>query len=86
MIQKETRLNVADNSGAKVVAVIGVLRGSTARGKFTRRTAGVGDRVEIAECRPISKTKSWVLVRVLVPAQDRAVSHAVPADGPPQEE
>ncbi len=25
----------------------------------------VGDRVEIAECRPISKTKSWVLMRVL---------------------
>jgi len=25
----------------------------------------VGDRVEIAECRPISKTKSWVLLRVL---------------------
>lgn len=24
-----------------------------------------GDRVEIAECRPISKTKSWVLVRVI---------------------
>lgn len=24
-----------------------------------------GDRVEIAECRPISKTKSWVLTRVL---------------------
>ena len=24
-----------------------------------------GDRVEIAECRPISKTKSWVLLRVL---------------------
>ena len=24
-----------------------------------------GDRVEIAECRPISKTKSWCLVRVL---------------------
>lgn len=28
-----------------------------------------GDRVEIAECRPISKTKSWVLVRVI----DKAV-------------
>lgn len=27
--------------------------------------ARVGDRVEIAECRPISKTKSWRLVRVL---------------------
>ena len=24
-----------------------------------------GDRVEIAECRPISKTKSWILLRVL---------------------
>ncbi len=28
-------------------------------------TANVGDRVEIAECRPISKTKSWVLLRVV---------------------
>ena len=27
--------------------------------------AKVGDRVEIAECRPISKTKSWVLLRVV---------------------
>lgn len=24
-----------------------------------------GDRVEIAECRPVSKTKSWVVLRVL---------------------
>ena len=24
-----------------------------------------GDRVEIAECRPISKTKSWTLLRVV---------------------
>ena len=31
--------------------------------------AGVGDRVEITECRPISKTKSWRLVKVL----DKAV-------------
>jgi len=45
MIQKETRMDVADNSGAKVVAVIGVLGGSTARGRLTRRTAGIGDRV-----------------------------------------
>jgi small subunit ribosomal protein S17 len=27
--------------------------------------AKIGDRVEIAECRPISKTKSWVLLRVV---------------------
>ncbi len=25
----------------------------------------LGDRVEVAECRPMSKTKSWVLVRVV---------------------
>lgn len=45
-------------------------------GKFVRRRTVLhvhdegnaskkGDRVEIAECRPISKTKSWVLLRVL---------------------
>lgn len=45
-------------------------------GKFIRRTtklhvhdetneANVGDLVEIRECRPISKTKSWTLVRVV---------------------
>jgi small subunit ribosomal protein S17 len=26
---------------------------------------GVGDTVQIAECRPISKTKSWKLVKVI---------------------
>ena len=26
---------------------------------------GVGDTVQISECRPISKTKSWKLVRVV---------------------
>lgn len=32
----------------------------------------VGDRVEIAECRPISKTKSWVLLRVVDAAAAQA--------------
>ncbi len=31
----------------------------------------VGDRVEIAECRPISKTKSWVVIRVVERAAQR---------------
>jgi large subunit ribosomal protein L14 len=48
MIQKETRLEVADNSGAKEVSMIGVLGGSTARGKFTRRAMGVGDKIVCA--------------------------------------
>jgi small subunit ribosomal protein S17 len=45
-------------------------------GKYVRRrtsihvhdeqnAAKVGDRIEIAECRPISKTKSWTLIRVV---------------------
>lgn len=45
MLQQESRIDVADNTGAKIAYVIRVLGGSTARGKFTRRTAGVGDRV-----------------------------------------
>ena len=31
--------------------------------------SSLGDRVEIANCRPISKTKSWRLVRILEKAQ-----------------
>ncbi len=45
MIQKESRLEVADNSGAKIAMVIGVLGASTAAGKFTRLQMGVGDTV-----------------------------------------
>ena len=48
MIQKESRLVVADNSGAKEAMVIGVLGVSTASGKFRRVTMGVGDRVVCA--------------------------------------
>lgn len=45
-------------------------------GKFIKRTTklhvhdennecGIGDTVEIKECRPLSKTKSWMLVRIV---------------------
>jgi small subunit ribosomal protein S17 len=33
-----------------------------------RNEAKAGDRVEVAECRPISKTKNWVLTRVVARA------------------
>ena len=50
-------------------------------GKYIRRTGKVlahdaanecreGDRVEIAECRPISKNKSWSVVNVVERAPD----------------
>jgi len=48
MIQQESIINIADNSGAKTALVVRVLGGSTARGKFTRRTASVGDIVIVA--------------------------------------
>ncbi|WP_105903568.1 30S ribosomal protein S17 [Vibrio gangliei] len=49
-------------------------------GKFIKRTTkvhahdennecGLGDTVEIRECRPMSKTKSWTLVKVLEKAK-----------------
>jgi len=68
MIQKESRLEVADNSGAKIVQVIGVLGGSTARGKFTRRTAGVGDRVvcSIKKALPNADVKAGDKVKAVV--------------------
>ena len=43
MIQQETRLDVADNTGARVVGCIKVLGGSTRRGGFDRRKASLGD-------------------------------------------
>ncbi len=42
MVQMQTFLNVADNSGAKIVQCIKVLGGSK------RRTAGVGDIIVVA--------------------------------------
>ena len=48
MIQQQTRLDIADNTGAKQVMCIKVLGGSSARGKFTRKTAGVGDLIVVA--------------------------------------
>jgi len=45
MVQQESVLDIADNTGAKKAMVIRVLGGSTGRGRFTRRTASVGDIV-----------------------------------------
>lgn len=38
-----------------------------------RNESAAGDIVEIAECRPISKTKSWRLVRVVEKRSELAV-------------
>ena len=44
-----------------------------------------GDAVEVAPCRPISKTKSWRLVRVVEAAPVDALTQSVPQqEGEPQ--
>lgn len=62
MIQQETRLKVADNSGAKEVLVIRVLGGSG------RRYAGVGDIVVVTvkEANPNGNVKKKTVVRAVV--------------------
>jgi len=62
MIQTETRLRVADNSGAKSVACIKVLGGSK------RRYATVGDVIIVAvkEAMPNSKVKKGDVARAVI--------------------
>lgn len=68
MLQQESRCEVADNSGAKVAYVIRVLGGSTARGRNTRRSAGVGDRVvcSVKKALPGSDIKAGDKVKAVV--------------------
>lgn len=48
MIQQETMLDVADNSGVKSALCIKVLGKGSSKGKFTRPCASVGDIVCVA--------------------------------------
>ena len=59
MVQQESRLKVADNTGAKELLVIRVMGGST------RRYANIGDTVRVMETRPLSKDKRWRLVEIM---------------------
>lgn len=62
MIQTESVLKVADNSGAKVVKCIKVLGGSR------RRYAGIGDIivVSVSESLPNSKVKKGSIMKAVV--------------------
>ena len=62
MIQVCSRLDVADNSGAKIVQCIKVLGGSR------RRYAGLGDVivVSVKECLPNTKVKKGDVMRAVV--------------------
>jgi len=68
VIQQQTRIIIADNTGAKIAECIKVLKGSTARGKFTRRTAGLGDLIVCAVKKAIAggEVKSGDMVRCVI--------------------
>jgi large subunit ribosomal protein L14 len=68
VIQQESRLNVADNSGAQEVGCIRVLGGSTRRGGKTRRTASIGDIIicSVKKAAPGSNVKKGDVVRCVV--------------------
>ena len=68
MIQQQTRIDIADNTGAKTAMCIKVLGGSTARGKFMRKTAGVGDLIVIAvkTAAPNGDVKLHEVVRAVI--------------------
>lgn len=68
MIQAESRVDVADNSGAKIAYVIRVLGGSTARGRKTLKTASIGDKVvcSVKKSLPGSDMKDGTIVKGVV--------------------
>lgn len=62
MIQRESRLNIADNSGAREILVIQVMGGSS------RRYGGVGDVVTgtVKKAVPNSAVKKGTIVKAVV--------------------
>lgn len=72
MIQVESNLDVADNSGAKKVACIKVLGGSK------RRYASVGDIivVSVKEAMPHSKVKKGAVMKAVIVRTTKEVGRA----------
>ncbi|MDR3640177.1 MAG: 50S ribosomal protein L14 [Humidesulfovibrio sp.] len=72
MIQSETNLDVADNSGAKLVCCIKVLGGSK------RRYASVGDIivVSVKDAIPHSKVKKGAVMKAVVVRTRKEVGRA----------
>ena len=69
MIEQETYLNVADNSGAKQVMCIKVLGGSTTRRSgMTRRKAGIAEEIicSVKKAIPGGDVKSGDIVRCVI--------------------
>ena len=71
MIQIQTELNVADNTGAKIVECIKVLGGSK------RRYASIGDNivVSVKDAIPNAKVKKGTVHRAVVVRTKKSIYH-----------
>src|SRR5205085_12447267 len=68
MIQQQTMLDIADNTGAKLAMCIKVLGGSSSKGKFKRRVATVGDIIicAVKKAIPAGEVKQGEIIRCVV--------------------
>ena len=68
MIQQQTYVDIADNTGAKQAMCIKVLKGSSSRGKFKRRVATVGDVIicAVKKALPAGDVKQGEIIRCVI--------------------
>lgn len=68
MIQQQTYVDIADNTGAKVGMCIKVIGGSSSKGKFKRRVAAVGDVIicAVKKSQPGGEVKQGEIIRCVV--------------------
>ena len=68
MIQQQTMLDIADNTGAKQAMCIKVLRGSSSKGKFKRKVATVGDVIicAVKKVIPSGEIKNGEIIRCVI--------------------
>lgn len=68
MIQQQSYFDIADNTGAKQAMCIKVLKGSSSRGKFKRKTAVIGDIVigVVKKALPNSEVKDGEIIRCVI--------------------
>ena len=68
MIQQQTYVDIADNTGAKQGMCIKVLRGSSSKGKFKRKVAHIGDIIicAVKKSIPAGEVKQGEVVRCVV--------------------
>jgi len=68
MIQQQTDIDIADNTGARQAMCIKVLRGSSSKGKFKRKVAHVGDVIicAVKKAQPTGDIKQGEIIRCVV--------------------